>query len=79
MVLVPILGESCLSVVGGDFSPTGSGIPVSAMRAGFLAAFFSGLFACKLMIALVKRSKLIYFAVYCALVGIVSVVWQLFI
>jgi undecaprenyl-diphosphatase len=78
MVLIPILGESFLSVVGGEFSPTVSGIPMSAMIAGFLAAFFSGLFACKVMIALVKRSKLIYFAVYCALIGIVSLVWQLF-
>ena len=78
MVLVPILGETFLSIVGGDFSPKISGISHSAMIAGFLAAFFSGLFACKVMIALVKRSKLIYFAVYCALMGAVSLVWQSF-
>ena len=78
MVLVPILGETFLSMVGGDFSPQVSGIPYSAMITGFLAAFVSGLFACKVMITIVKRSKLIYFAAYCALLGAVSLIWQLF-
>jgi len=41
--------------------------------AGFLAAFFSGLLACKWMLALVKKSKLYYFSIYCALVGIVAI------
>jgi undecaprenyl-diphosphatase len=74
MVLVPILGETFLSILGGDFSPKISGIPVSAMITGFLAAFISGLFACKAMIAIVKRSKLVYFAVYCAIVGVVTLI-----
>ena len=79
MVLVPILGETFLSVVGGDFSPKVSGISHSAMIAGFLAAFFSGLFACKIMIAIVRRSRLIFFAGYCALAGLLTLVWQLFV
>jgi undecaprenyl-diphosphatase len=74
MVLIPILGITCLDILGGDFSPAKSGIPLSAMTTGFLAAFFSGLLACKLMIAIVKRSKLIYFAVYCAVAGIVTII-----
>ena len=53
------------------------GISMSAMISGFLAAFLSGLFACKVMIAIVKRSKLIYFAIYCAVVGISMLIWQL--
>jgi undecaprenyl-diphosphatase len=76
MVLIPILGITFLDIVGGDFSPTTSGISISAMIAGFMAAFFSGLFACKVMIAIVKRSKLIYFAVYCAVVGTATLIWQ---
>lgn len=74
MVLVPILGETFLSVIGGDFNPTVSGIPMLSMIVGFLAAFISGLFACKVMIALVKRSKLVYFAIYCLIVGIITLV-----
>ena len=78
MVLVPILGETFLSIVGGDFSPKISGISHWAMITGFLAAFFSGLFACKVMIAIVKRSKLIFFAGYCALAGMIALVCHLF-
>lgn len=79
MVLAPILGKSFLCIIGGDFSPKVSGIPMPAMIAGFLAAFFSGLFACKVMIAIVKRSKLFYFALYCAIVGAAILLWKLFI
>ena len=77
MVLVPILGETFLEILDGGFTPQKSGIPVSAMITGFLAAFVSGLFACKVMIAIVKRSKLIYFAMYCAIVGATALIWQL--
>lgn len=63
MVLVPILGESFLEVVGGDFS-NGS-VDVLPLLLGFISAFVSGLFACKVMIALVKKAKLSWFAIYC--------------
>ena len=79
MVLVPILGETFLNIAGGEFSPIVSGISVMAMITGFITAFISGLFACKVMIAIVKRSKLVYFAVYCAIVGVTALIWQLFI
>lgn len=67
MVLVPILGEAFLEVVGGDFSES----PIGAlpMVTGFLSAFISGLFACKVMIAIVKKARLKWFALYCALAG----------
>ena len=77
MVLVPILGETLLHIRAGDFAPEVSGIPTLALIVGFMAAFLSGLFACKVMIAIVKRSKLIYFAVYCAIIGASALVWQL--
>jgi len=79
MVLVPILGATFLDIIHGEFSPKISGIPMSALITGFLAAFISGLFACKVMIAIVKRSKLIYFAVYCAIVGVMALIWQIFV
>jgi undecaprenyl-diphosphatase len=43
------------------------------MTIGFIAAFFTGLIACKWMIALVKRSKLSYFAYYCFIVGGIAI------
>lgn len=63
MVLVPILGESFLDLVGGEFSASSVGALPLAL--GFLSAFVSGLFACKVMIALVKKAKLSWFAIYC--------------
>jgi len=74
MVLIPILGESFLALVGGEFSMAASGIPTSSLIAGFLAAYLSGLFACKFMIELVKKMNLIWFALYCVVVGVIAIV-----
>jgi undecaprenyl-diphosphatase len=63
MVLIPILGETFLDVVGGEFSNTAVG--ALPLLLGFISAFVSGLFACKVMIALVKKAKLSWFAIYC--------------
>ena len=63
MVLVPILGETFLEVVGGEFGA--SSVGSLALALGFVSAFLSGLFACKVMIALVKKAKLGWFALYC--------------
>lgn len=75
MVLVPILGEAFLNIVGGDMAASSVGaIPLVL---GFVSAFVSGLFACKVMIALVKRAKLKWFAIYCAAVGITTVIFSI--
>ncbi|MCR5191531.1 MAG: undecaprenyl-diphosphate phosphatase, partial [Bacteroidales bacterium] len=79
MVLVPILGEAFLDTL--DFVETGgaaSGISGTEMICGFLAAFVVGCLACKWMINIVKKGKLIYFAVYCALAGTFAILWHLF-
>lgn len=69
MVLIPILGETFLEVVGGEFaSSTVGALP---LLVGFVSAFLSGLFACKVMIALVKKAKLSYFAIYCLIAAAV--------
>ncbi|MBQ0078109.1 MAG: undecaprenyl-diphosphate phosphatase [Bacteroidales bacterium] len=73
MVLVPILGEAFLDLVGGDFGA--SAIGVLPLLCGFAAAFVSGLFACKVMIALVKKASLKWFALYCALAGILTIIF----
>ena len=74
MVLIPILGESFLALISGEFSMATSGIPASSLVAGFLSAYLSGLFACKFMIELVKRMNLIWFALYCSIIGIIAIV-----
>lgn len=76
MVLVPILGEAFLDLIGGDFAA--SSIGVLPLVLGFAAAFASGLFACKAMIALVKRAQLKWFALYCAIVGLVVLAFCIF-
>ena len=68
MVLVPILGEAFLDLVGGDVAA--SSIGTVPLLVGFLAAFVSGLFACKVMVAIVRKAKLSWFALYCVLVAI---------
>ena len=67
MVLVPILGEAFLDIVGGDFSASTTGaVPILA---GFCSAVLSGLVACRTMVALVKKTRLGWFALYCVLLS----------
>ena len=78
MVVPPILGEGLLDIkdifeVG--FSEAMSGLSPVAAIVGFLAAFIFGCIACKWMINIVKKGKLIWFAVYCAIVGIVAIIF----
>ena len=74
MVILPILGEAFLDLVRGDFSG-GLGIGIWPLIAGFAASFIVGCLACKFMIEMVKRSKLVWFAVYCAVVGLGSIIY----
>ena len=76
MVLIPILGEAMLDLMKGGFHPSETGISALALTAGFVTAFLSGLFACSWMINIVKKGKLIYFAVYCLIVGTVSILYS---
>lgn len=74
MVLLPILGKAFLDIVLGDFS-AGTGIGFWPLAAGFATSFTVGCLACRFMIEIVKRSKLIWFAIYCAAVGAVSIIF----
>jgi undecaprenyl-diphosphatase len=74
MVLVPILGEAFLELVGGGFSMEASGISPLALSLGFVSAFVSGFLACNWMIRLVRNSKLVYFSIYCLIVGAIAIV-----
>lgn len=74
MVIIPILGETLLDLVKGGFSPAASGIPTPSLLIGFVAAFISGTVACKWMLNIVKKGKLVYFAYYCVVVGIIVII-----
>ena len=71
MVLIPIIGEQGLDLlkVATGSESFGTGVGPLALCLGFVAAFLSGLFACKAMVALVKKAKLLWFALYCLLVA----------
>jgi undecaprenyl-diphosphatase len=71
MVLVPVIGANLIEMKSGDFTTEGTSFMV--ILAGFITAFISGYYACKWMINLVKRGNLGWFAVYCVLVGIFSI------
>ena len=76
MVIPPILGEALLDVVkamkDGASAAVGD-IALTSLVIGFVAAFVAGCLACKWMINIVKKGKLIYFAIYCAIVGAITV------
>lgn len=74
MVLVPILGEAFLDIISGDVAA--SSVGVFPLILGFFAAFVSGLLACRAMIALVKKTKMKWFALYCALLGLIVIISQ---
>ncbi len=76
MVLIPILGEAFLSLLDILQGDVVSALSPLAMVVGFLAAFVTGCFACKFMIDIVKRQKLIYFSIYCTIVGIFAIVYS---
>lgn len=78
MVIPPILGEALLDLLKGlSGEETLGGIDAFPMAVGFVAAFVSGCLACKWMIDIVKKGKLIYFGLYCAVAGAATVIYSL--
>ena len=75
MVIPPILGEALLDVIKGlKGEAVFGGIDTLPLVVGFVAAFVAGCVACKWMINIVKRGKLIYFGIYCAVAGFVTII-----
>lgn len=78
MVIPPILGEALLDILKAmKGEELAGGIEAMPLAIGFAAAFVSGCFACKWMIDIVKRGKLIYFGIYCAIVGVATILCSL--
>lgn len=75
MVVPLILGKMAKDIMDGAM--TQGNVEITPLALGFFAAFLTGLVACKWMIAIVKRSKLTSFSIYCLIVGIIGLTYQL--
>jgi len=75
MVVPLIFGKIAKDVLSGDLSLESQNF--TALSIGFIAAFISGLFACTWMISLVKKNKLSYFSIYCAIVGLIAIIYSI--
>lgn len=76
MVIIPILGEAMLSVKDMLAAPSStSGVGLMPLTIGFIASFVVGCIACKWMLELVKEGKLVWFALYCVVMGILCILW----
>ena len=81
MVIIPILGEALLDIkdiFGVEAIDTAAGVAtpeigLGALLTGFIASFVVGCLACKWMLALVKKGKLVWFALYCLIVGAICI------
>lgn len=77
MVIIPILGEALLDVKDMISEPQAAGnVSALCLIIGFVSAFVVGCAACKWMLSLVKRGKLVWFAIYCVIVGLICLLWQ---
>ncbi|MCX6334067.1 MAG: undecaprenyl-diphosphate phosphatase [Bacteroidia bacterium] len=71
MVLIPVIGANILEIISGEAGAGSAGTGIILI--GFLTAFVAGYLACRWMITLVKRSKLIWFSIYCAIIGLLAI------
>ncbi len=78
MVLIPIFGASFLEVLDLAKDTSSSSIGVLPLIIGAVAAFVAGLIACRAMINIVKKGKIVYFSIYCLIIGLTAIAFGLF-
>ena len=79
MVIIPILGEALLDLKELVVTPSqqgDNGVGVIALLVGFFSSFLVGCCACKWMINLVRKGKLVWFSIYCVIMGIICILWR---
>ena len=79
MVIIPILGEALLDLKELVMTPSQQGddsVGVIALLVGFFSSFLVGCCACKWMIDLVKKGKLVWFSIYCVVMGVICILWR---
>ena len=74
MVIPLILGSMAKSVMDGDLSQDSTAL--IPLLVGFVSAFITGVFACRWMVTLVKKSQLKYFSFYCFAVGALAILFS---
>ena len=74
MVLIPILGEAFLDLLKLLQGEEVSDLALLPAAVGFVAAFVTGCLACRFMLEIVRRQRLVWFAIYCAIVGSVTII-----
>jgi undecaprenyl-diphosphatase len=77
MVLIPILGAALLDVKDVITGEVVSGLGAGVLIIGFVAAFLTGYAACRWMLDIVKKQKLIYFSIYCCIIGLFALLYGL--
>ena len=77
MVLIPILGEAFLDLLDLLQGEVVSDLGILPAMVGFVAAFVTGCFACRFMIEIVRRQRLVWFAIYCTIVGSIAIITTL--
>lgn len=79
MVIIPILGEALLDLKELVVTPAqqgDNGVGVIALLVGFFSSFIVGCCACKWMINLVRKGKLVWFSIYCVVMGVICILWR---
>ena len=79
MVIIPILGEALLDLKELVVTPSQQGdspVGVLALMVGFFSSFIVGCCACKWMINLVRKGKLVWFSLYCVVMGVICILWR---
>ena len=76
MVIIPILGEGLLDVKDMISEGIGNGVGALSLAIGFVSSYVVGCLACRWMLEIVKRGKLVWFALYCAIVGTLCIVFS---
>lgn len=85
MVIIPILGEALLDLFKmlwgriPSAGPEGEQVTIGVLIIGFFTAFIVGCAACRWMLSLVKKGKLVWFAIYCVAVGVICILWQTYV
>lgn len=79
MVIIPILGEALLDFKDIIFPDAGAAaepaVGLLPLLVGFISAFIVGCIACKWMLNIVKKGKMVWFAVYCLIVGLLCIIF----